>query len=73
VQIRAVGPDEFAIRLFCQRFRGENVSGFVVLGLVLFLGGTAMALVRMNRLSCMPCNSADDSAYCNPPRPHRPA
>jgi len=49
------------------------VSGFVVLGLVLFLGGTAMALVRMNRLSCMPCNSADDSAYCNPPRPHRPA
>ncbi|MCA0424634.1 MAG: hypothetical protein LCH61_15170 [Proteobacteria bacterium] len=37
------------------------------------IGGTTAALIRMNRMSCLPCQTGDDSAYCKPPRPRRPS
>lgn len=48
------------------------MTAAVVIAFAVLILGTGIALVRMNRLTCEPCNTADDSAYCNPPRPHRP-
>ena len=48
------------------------MASFVALFWFLIIAATTRAIIMMNRMSCLPCETADDRAYCNPPRPRRP-
>lgn len=50
-----------------------TMSMLVALLFLGLIGATTAALIRMNRMTCLPCEAGDDSAYCNPPRPRRPS
>jgi hypothetical protein len=49
------------------------MTAVVVIVFAMSIIGTGIALVRMNRMSCLPCESGDESAYCDVPRPRRPS